>query len=124
MVLLELSSEEEYDFPMMGYDFARPMGIWFPDWNHIYDFTMGYDFAWWTSCERNWFPDGTWSDEMALYYIWDMILLGELPVNGNDIPMGYDFAWQAPINCLFDPLRAGHFIKITQFQILHFAEQN
>ena len=36
MVLLELSSEEGYDFRMMGYDFARPMVIWFPDRKHIW----------------------------------------------------------------------------------------
>ena len=41
MVLLELSSEE-------GYDFARPIGIWFPIENTS-DFTTRYDFAWWTS---------------------------------------------------------------------------
>ena len=27
MILLELSSEGGYDFPMMGYDFARPRPI-------------------------------------------------------------------------------------------------
>ena len=47
--------EGGYDFPMMGYDFARPGGggvYDFPIYN-VYDVTMGYDFAWRTSCERN-----------------------------------------------------------------------
>ena len=61
MILLEMSSEGGYDFLMMGYDFARPM-------------PMG-----------NWFPDR--KDTGLLMLLWDMILLGELPVNGTDFPI-------------------------------------
>ena len=34
--MTEQWSKGIYDFPMMGYDFARPMGIWFPNKKHIW----------------------------------------------------------------------------------------
>ena len=59
-------TEERYDFPMMGYDFAKPGEYDSPMENIV------------IGC-------------LYMILLWDMILLGELPLNGTDFRMGYDF---------------------------------
>ena len=70
---------------MMGYNLARSETM------------MGYDFE----KSRGYdFQIENILGLLQLFLLWEMILLGELPVNWTDFPMRYDFAshYKAPRN--------------------------